>query len=929
MMRRNKNLTQAIVLGLLLTTPCVVLAGEIGLEAKKDEVKTNTDPYISYEGSSKGVYANGGTIELGNKDSKFVTVNAENREGITHAVEANAGTINIQGNSIVIDSLGKAGPSGDANRAVSLSNSSTLLLGSSTTENILLSTEGQGRNRSLDVKNSCADIFGKTITITAAGDTDNRALNIYEGAKLTMGDSSTEEINLKAELKGEQQSTLGKTFTHTAVLIYKDTEVQLTGKKVYIDASGNLAKGIDVADNSSLVINSDETYINVEGNGENVGVKATSSSNINLQGKLINVNISGKDSHIKALSAEDNAKLTIGNSTSKIMLNVNADKKSTGIYAHDGSVDITADSLRIDATGEESHAVYAYNAKSDTSVNITANTIVLNSEYEGLKISGSKTSANINGNLIINASDVITTYNNASININDKGSSVTNLNGDIKFVAENYIKADSNVNIVLDGENSSWKGNSKVVWEWGLHFDKNNADVNGLAISLKNGAVWTPTKVSEEGDITQVGSGTKYVALNHLYFEDGVISLVNEELNGAPTTTIEKLTGTGGTVTTDSVDNKLVIESKGQDTSITVKGVGSDLNADAIANDKTGELANGIIGTVVDGKDGVVADIVKAEEGIIYGEYTADVVNGKAENGTFAVNTSNEAISSMASIGLMAWRAENNDMNKRLGELRNSQGEHGIWTRMVRGESEYGDQGIKNQYNTYQLGYDEKLSVDKRWTVGAALSYTDGKSSLGIGSGENKHTGFALYGSYLGDDGSFVDLIAKYARLDHDFDFIGGIGNSDYETNGYSVSAEYGKRFSQNNGFWLEPQVELTYGHVNGVSYLSSNGAAVQQDSMNSFVGRVGITAGKDIKDGNVYVRASYLYDFDGETKLTMTKGNSVSFEQDLGGGWFEVGIGTNINLSDATYVSIDVESTFCGDVETPWQWNAGVRYSF
>ena len=282
----------------------------------------------------------------------------------------------------------------------------------------------------------------------------------------------------------------------------------------------------------------------------------------------------------------------------------------------------------------------------------------------------------------------------------------------------------------------------------------------------------------------------------------------------------------------------------------------------------------------------------------------------------------------MANIALMAWRAENNDMNKRLGELRDSKGEHGIWARMVRGEGTY--ESIKNQYNTYQLGYDEKLSTNPNWTVGAALSYTEGESSFNGGSGENKHTGFAVYGSYLNDDGSFIDLIAKYARLDHDFDVNGGAGSGDYDTNGYSVSAEYGKRFTQDNGMWIEPQVELTYGKIGSANYTTDNGVSVRQDGMDSLVGRVGFALGKDFKQGNAYVRASYLYDFEGETDISFTKGNVTrGFEQDLGGGWFEVGVGTNINLSDATHLYMDIEKTYGGDIATPWQWNVGVRYSF
>lgn len=110
------------------------------------------------------------------------------------------------------------------------------------------------------------------------------------------------------------------------------------------------------------------------------------------------------------------------------------------------------------------------------------------------------------------------------------------------------------------------------------------------------------------------------------------------------------------------------------------------------------------------------------------------------------------------------------------------------WGHVIRGQSKYGAQNVKNQYSTYQLGYDEKLSVDKHWTVGAAVSYTDASSNFSTGHGENKSTGFAVYGSYLSDNGSFVDLIAKAARLKNEFDVLGCAGKGDYETNGYSLS---------------------------------------------------------------------------------------------------------------------------------------------
>lgn len=280
----------------------------------------------------------------------------------------------------------------------------------------------------------------------------------------------------------------------------------------------------------------------------------------------------------------------------------------------------------------------------------------------------------------------------------------------------------------------------------------------------------------------------------------------------------------------------------------------------------------------------------------------------------------------IGALGLISWRNELDDMNKRLGELRDSKGEHGVWVRMVRGENDY--KSLNGQYNTYQLGYDEKLSTDPHWTLGAAFSYTDGDGGYDTGSFEMDHKTFTLYGSKLNDDGSYIDIVGKYSRLNHDLRNTWGDG--EYDANGYSIGVEVGKRFQQGNGFWIEPQAQLTYGHVGSANYTAGD-IKVAQDGMESLIGRAGVRFGKDLDNGNIYLRASYLYDFDGETGVTFTnaEGRERSFDQDLGGGWCEVGIGTNINLSDATHLYFDIEKTYGGDITTDWKWNAGIRYSF
>lgn len=545
------------------------------------------------------------------------------------------------------------------------------------------------------------------------------------------------------------------------------------------------------------------------------------------------------------------------------------------------------------------------NFSRNTEVNIKANTSAVidgNINVVGNQSNKNNTNDSSTLNITFNGDSQITG------DINVKGSDadmdtqkvIVNLGGTGNMTASKGVyNVDNNANVNFTG--GQWAINE---WNTADGKDVGNAAVKSGASVDVNGASMTVGKLETEG------------TLNLKKSKDG----------NAADISAETLKGANGIVTTDSLENKIQAETS-EATGLTVKGNG-DI-ADQIAADAS--KAN-VLAKVVTSGNGAnaksAASNLEADAGVISGGFRAAVkANGDIEKLTEFVNTSNQAVSSMTNLSLMTWRQENNDMNKRLGEVRASEGSQGIWARMARGQSKYGQQGIKNQYNYYQLGYDSKISDD--WILGGAFTYTDGDSSYTNGSGTNKHTGFAVYGSNLRDDGSFIDLIAKYAHMKNDFDVNGGVGSGDYSTNGLSFSAEYGKRFQQ-EGYWIEPQAELTYGRVSSADFTTKRGAKVHQDSMDSLVGRLGFSLGKDIKQGNVYVRASYLYDFQGDTSVTMSKGGAAtSFKTDLGGGWWEFGVGTNLDLGHDTHFYLDVETTAGGDVDTPWQWNAGVRYSF
>ena len=648
-----------------------------------------------------------------------------------------------------------------------------------------------------------------------------------------------------------------------------------------------------------------------------------------IQGAKIDVSAEGKTA--RGLYAQDNNKISAGNAGSDIQISAKGEDAVGVLALIHGSVDLNGKNAVINAEGSQaSEGIHVQNndmEDKDNRATVNVNTENTTINAKSALVAMSHSVLNVSSNLVTNGKNAILTRGNSDVNINVDGKHTTQLNGDIVFNydgASSGTDIDSNVNVNLNGEGSFWTGNTKAEWNNGNEGkpDADTMKVSHMTLQVENGAQWNPTSVKEVGD-NSASAGSQAVALNSLKLNNGVVNLDSDKLGANSPVKVENISG-NGTITTNSLDNKLDIGTKAADTKLKVEGSG-EIGDKILAGKATLEdlAATAKVG------DKTASDEVETQDGIIAGKMFAKVTDGKIDASTIkrVIQQHNQAVSSMANLSLMTWRQENNDMNKRLGEVRVSEGSQGIWVRMARGQSKYGQQGIKNQYNYYQLGYDSKISDD--WILGGAFTYTDGDSSYTNGSGTNKHTGFAVYGSNLRDDGSFIDLIAKYAHMKNDFDVNGGVGSGDYSTNGLSFSAEYGKRFHQ-EGYWIEPQAELTYGRVSSADFTTKNGASVHQDSMDSLVGRLGFSLGKDIKQGNVYVRASYLYDFQGDTSVTMSKGGAAtSFKTDLGGGWWEFGVGTNLDLGHDTHFYLDVETTAGGDVDTPWQWNAGVRYSF
>ena len=761
-------------------------------------------------------------------------------------------------------------------------------------------------------------VNGGYVRIEDNGTADDINLNSGVTVHVINGYLQNSTIN-GAYVEVREGTASGNTLSNGQIVLNKGTMNETTVNGGMFTVNSGLAQYTNV-DGGSLVIN-DGTVENSELNKGRIdlvngtlnsttatnGIIDVNAGNINdltLSGTALNIGDKNSSETITAnnINAEKDSVVTINNGT----IDTITSGTNNTFSVHGGSLSNVAlggtdkdntSYMGVDGGSIDGLTVEGYGSATITGGTVT-NTIIKENGWQGVKNDA------IVSNTIIESGGRQTIYENA------KSSDVT-----VNTGAELVLNQGAIAETVTSGGTIYMRDNSKLAGTTTL---SENAVidlggiVNGLYAEDKLSGREDTGNYSIE-DLTSNGAGIK-------------VFTESQKLN------IDSLSGSEFVVTTDALGDGLVTIENNTNQNVQVIGT-STATSQFNRNDLAGSLQQ--LADTVEITSGNQLDSVLAQESDIIGETTALV----DEYGNIIANTviekghiANEGITELANVAFMAWRAENDEMHQRMGELRSSNGEAGIWARMKRGESKYGDMDIKNQYSTYQLGYDEKVG-DSNWYIGGAISRTEGKSSFATGSGENQSTGFTLYGTYVADDGQYLDLSAKYARLDNEFDVFGRSGiesTGDYRNNGYAFSAEYGKRIEAGNDFWIEPQVQLTYGHLSSANYTTSRDVRVTQDAMDSVVGRLGFAAGKDIGAGNVYVKASYLYDFDGDTNVKMTDGkNSAVYDQDLGGGWFEVGIGTNINLSETSHLYFDVEKTYGGDIETPWQWNAGVRFDF
>ena len=688
-----------------------------------------------------------------------------------------------------------------------------------------------------------------------------------------------------------------------------------------------------------VVINANKVLNFTDGSSALFGVW-TFDKKVQLTGKNVEVNVEAKGKNAYALAATTGGTLDIGQPGGTVTVNAKSDQGVIGMWAAGtkdevgGQFTVKADNLTINATstgtGKDGwvYGIYAQNTSVDTTTKRA--TLTIDAKNTVINASSSTGDANgivamsegdlfVKGNLTVNADTAIVARGDAKVIINEDKTSTVKLNGDIDF---NYdkktsgTKVDADVTINLVGSDSYWKGNA--IYSYGTGeppSDKTN--VSGMKLGLYDGAQWTPDYVADTTG--NEPSGKMPIAINDLNMKEGVINVKADNVQ----VKVNNLTGNGQVrlATDGNTSGSFTVDQATEGSTLDVKLMDTKLEKALTSDEVDAEAAKKLMGNVT-GKD--VAVSTNVAEGMYNPAFGVD---SKGNTHTASVNTLMESSLELASAAPLALnRILMNDVRKRLGDIRSAEGSSGAWARYDGGRLS-GSNGLENDFHTIQVGVDTQPTADPV-RFGVALSYTTSDSDYARGSADMDAYSLAGYGLWLGDNGQFVDVVARLASAKTDMT-VDGNKKGSMDNVALSLSGEFGWHFDVANNFFVEPQVEATYTYVDADQLTLSDGSNYEYDAVDSFLGRAGVAFGMKCPNnkGNVYARVSAVHEFLGDKAVT--GGNGTAYKLDGKDTWVEYGLGANFNVTPNTYLWADVERTSGGALDEDYRATLGVRYAW
>ncbi|HEP8841381.1 TPA: pertactin family autotransporter, partial [Pseudomonas aeruginosa] len=298
---------------------------------------------------------------------------------------------------------------------------------------------------------------------------------------------------------------------------------------------------------------------------------------------------------------------------------------------------------------------------------------------------------------------------------------------------------------------------------------------------------------------------------------------------------------------------------------------------------------------------------------------------------------SNAAVS-MQTARTALWNAETDTLVQRLGDLRLGHDQGGLWIRAMDSRYKF-DTGTSRAFNQnihgLQIGADKAVSIESgKIYLGGFVGIGESHQDFGEGAkGQIDSKTGGAYATYLHDNGVYVDTVAKFSRYDNDVKMPNNLGSKvkgSFESNAYGVSIEAGKRFNLDKGWFVEPQIQLSSGRLQGGRYTSTDGLQVKAETIDTLQSRVGGLLGNTIKLNNgiviqPYVKASWVTEHCENSEVRV---NDIKLKAELPGDRGEIGLGAILQLGNQHMLSLDADYAKGNGIEQPWAVNLGYRFA-
>lgn len=555
-------------------------------------------------------------------------------------------------------------------------------------------------------------------------------------------------------------------------------------------------------------------------------------------------------------------------------------------------------------------------------------------------------------------------YVNTGMDGLEPGTNDVKMYGNVGFLDKNYGIEKNPHNHGSEISLGLTTPNSKLVGGVLNEFDEsnNNPYHGGLRLYLQNGATWRnewlgaervyPTQGRpDNANYLYTGSRVEHFIGGKDAASKGIIQAVDARPitinNYAGHTAIDYEKGAPASA---QGKGQVVINHAEKGSSVTMHSSAEVLKGYANINNPRGtlhQLANKLTYTNFNKGERNLDVNVQVDGGLISPTYSTNLgtesfaMDGKASVTDQAVVTTRESelvsgAKSALAASMMQMKADTNDLQRRLGDVRLNSDKHGVWGKYIGGKSKITDDAYVNQtYNMAQVGYD---TLRGDWTVGGALLYGTSNNDYALGSGSGKTAGLAVYGAKQFKDGRYLDIIGKVNRLKNDFTVRNTLGTTlsgDYRNTGASLSVEYGKRIKKDNGFYIDPNAELTFSRLSGESFdaRTNTGSTVHIDSdaVNSVIGRIGVGIGKESKNSNVFLKAALAHEFSGKMNATysMTGEPTTGSEVNLKDTWLDLELGGSWSVRPNTYIYGTFTKNFGATVDNSYRIDAGIRHNF